>query len=447
MKNFYLSFYLLFLGLGVSAQIITIPDTNLKAMLLSSTSSNQIARNSIGWAVAVDTNNDGQIQLSEALNIAELNVSTNVYNTTNDIHDLNGIENFTNLKVLNCAGNQISSINIAPLTQLQELIANDNLFTNVTVSGLNSLRKLNFNHNDLTTINTDNLTNLVQLWVYDNHLTSISFNNNPLLENIDVTQNLLTGLDLSILPSLIYGYCIDNQLSLLNLTGLVNLRSLMCSGNQLVNINLSSLSSLQYLNASSNPLNAINVNGLANLNYLELNNTSIAMIDCSQSSVLNLYAMNCPNLQTINVRNGVYSSSDPDLLFYAFRIENNPNLVSICTDDGEQNQLVFTNYNTSGNVIVYNGGNCDIPVQVNMGVNDFNKQQITIYPNPTSGIVNIMISNDQPIYKTTVTNILGQTTMLYGNTTTLDISSLSKGTYFITVETDSGKETQKIIKF
>ena len=446
MKNSYFFLGMFFLSLNGIAQIITIPDANFRALLLSSTSSNTIARNSIGWAIAIDTNNDGQIQLSEALNIAQINVSSNPYNTTNDIHDLSGIENFTNLKVLNCSGNQISSINIATFTQLEEINASYNLITSFSFSGITTLKKLNFDHNSLTTLNTDNLINLTELFVYDNDLTSISFNNNPLLQNLRIEYNSLTSLNLSVLPSLTWASCESNNLMSLNLSGLTALRSIRFESNQINSIDLSNLTALEYLTCSNNPLNAINVNGLVNLSNLDVSNTPVTTIDCSQSGVNVLFAQNCPNLQTINVRNGVYSYSDPDLLFYAFRIENNPQLLSICTDNGEQNQLAFTNYNTSGSVIVYNGANCDIPVMVNMGVLDFDKSILKIYPNPTSDIVNIVISNNEPILRTMVNNVLGQTIMAFENNTVIDISSLTNGTYFITIETALGKETQKIIK-
>lgn len=444
MKNFYLSICLLFLSLNGMAQIITIPDTNFRTLLLSSTSSNTIARNSIGWAIAVDTNNDSQIQLSEALNIAQINVSTSVYNTVNDIHDLTGIENFTNLKVLNCAGNQISSINIASLTQLEEIKANNNLFTSFSFSGVTNLKKINFDHNQLTTINTDNQVNLTELFAYDNQLTSISFNNNPLLQNLRISYNSLTNLDLSVLPSLIWASCENNNLSSLNLSGLTALRSLNFAANQVSSIDLMGLNMLEYLTCNGNPLNALNVNGRLNLYLLDVSYTQITSMDCSQSGVNVFSANNCPNLQTINLRNGVYSTSDPDMLFYAFSIHNNPQLDSICTDDGEQNQLIFTDYNTSGSVQVYNGSSCNIPVAVTMGTSDFDKSALKLYPNPTSGIINIEVSNNQPI-KATITTILGQTIMSSENTI-IDISSLTKGTYLITVETESGKEMQQIIK-
>ena len=81
-----------------------------------------------------------------------------------------------------------------------------------------------------------------------------------------------------------------------------------------------------------------------------------------------------------------------------------------------------------------------------LGILNFNQNIFTVYPNPSSGLINIIISDNQPIIKTTINNILGQAIMTFENSATLDISPLTKGTYFITVETDGGKATQRIIK-
>lgn len=69
-----------------------------------------------------------------------------------------------------------------------------------------------------------------------------------------------------------------------------------------------------------------------------------------------------------------------------------------------------------------------------------------IYPNPTSGIVNIQMLGNETIKKVTINTILGQTIMISENTSIVDIGSLTKGTYFITVTTKSGSETKKIVK-
>lgn len=82
----------------------------------------------------------------------------------------------------------------------------------------------------------------------------------------------------------------------------------------------------------------------------------------------------------------------------------------------------------------------------NLGVDMHqNAKFFTVYPNPTSGILNIAMSDNQSVTKATITNLLGQN-ILTSESTTIDISSLNKGTYFITVETEGGKQTQRIIK-
>ncbi len=81
-----------------------------------------------------------------------------------------------------------------------------------------------------------------------------------------------------------------------------------------------------------------------------------------------------------------------------------------------------------------------------LGIRDNERNLFQVYPNPTSGVVNIVVSDNQPISKTTITTMLGQTVWSMANETTVDLSSLAKGTYFITVETDKGTQTQRILK-
>ena len=69
-----------------------------------------------------------------------------------------------------------------------------------------------------------------------------------------------------------------------------------------------------------------------------------------------------------------------------------------------------------------------------------------MYPNPTFGIINIEMSGNLSIAKTTISNLLGQILLTFGNSSVLDVSALNKGTYFVTIENDNGKATQKLIK-
>lgn len=97
-------------ALIASAQIINIPDANFKAKLLSANPSNQIASTetpNIPFGASayyggtcssynsIDTNNDGEIQVSEASAIKFLNIYRNV--TDSIIYDCTGIGSFVNL--------------------------------------------------------------------------------------------------------------------------------------------------------------------------------------------------------------------------------------------------------------------------------------------------------------------------------------------------------------
>ena len=229
MKKFYITL-VTFLFLAVAnAQIVNIPDPVFKAKLLQASSSYTIAStetpvyNSSNnfWAVSsyntVDTNNDGEIQVSEAQTIKYLNVSSS------SIINLEGIESFINIIYLGCSNNQLSSLN---------------------VQGLINLQSLDCSINQLPSLNVQGLTNLQTLWCSSNQLPSI---------NVQGLTNLQ------------YLYCHNNNLTSLNVQGLTNLQTLNCGTNQLPSLNVQGLTNLQYLSCNNNQLPSLNVQGLTSL--------------------------------------------------------------------------------------------------------------------------------------------------------------------------------------
>ena len=73
-----------------------------------------------------------------------------------------------------------------------------------------------------------------------------------------------------------------------------------------------------------------------------------------------------------------------------------------------------------------------------------NEKLITVYPNPTNGLVHIEIPN-QTIQSIKVYDLQGQ---LIKETTEcqFDLSNFSNGTYFIKAQTKQGNYTHKLIK-
>lgn len=215
MKNFYFSLLSIITFTFANAQIINIPDANFKTKLLQASPTNYIAStfnthgNTTYPYVSIDTNGDGEIQVSEASVIKYLNISYS------QIVNLEGINNFINLRLLDCKYNQITTLDVSGSTYLEYLYCPNNQLTSLNVSGLQFLQNLNCYTNQLTNLNLNALTNLRYLFCYENQINNL---------NVSGLQNLL------------YLYCYNNQLVSLNLNGLTNLSFLRCNNNPLATL-------------------------------------------------------------------------------------------------------------------------------------------------------------------------------------------------------------------
>ncbi|WP_428232928.1 DUF7619 domain-containing protein [Flavobacterium sp.] len=184
----------------LSAQVINFPDAKLKAKLLTAAAGNTVPVASIQYVNQgyptyynkIDTNNDGEIQISEALLIKSLNISNA------NITDLTGLSYFSNLHTLFCHSNKIS--NLSELNSIPSLVQ----------------FQMNYN-TGLNQIDLSNLINLKTLTCISDNLTLLNVSNNVSLESISCQDNKLTSLDVSNCPNLNWLVSFYNQLEFLNI--------------------------------------------------------------------------------------------------------------------------------------------------------------------------------------------------------------------------------------
>ena len=187
MKKNILSIIVFFLVSSLSAQI-TIPDLNFKNALVNTLCTD--SDNNGSYDADVDTNNDGEIQISEALLVANLKVSNN------NISNLTGIESFINLTNFDCSNNQIVSASFNSLINLEGLVCNNNWFTIIDL-GQTSVMWFNCRNNPyLTYFNIKNgiFSQCLMLLMSP---ACIDFFNCPALTNICVDEEELNFLFLS----------------------------------------------------------------------------------------------------------------------------------------------------------------------------------------------------------------------------------------------------------
>ncbi|MCB9201801.1 MAG: T9SS type A sorting domain-containing protein [Flavobacteriales bacterium] len=142
MRNLLLSITFLFTSF-VFSQIVNIPDANFKAKLLEADTTNDIAKDLAGNYTKIDINNDGEIQVIEAENISELNISSS------NITSLEGINIFKeSLEVLDCSENELTNLDLQEINNLIELNCSS---TNLTELDLSNNSMLLFLSCNLTT--------------------------------------------------------------------------------------------------------------------------------------------------------------------------------------------------------------------------------------------------------------------------------------------------------
>lgn len=206
---------LVLINLCLYAQTIDFTDINFKNyLLLSSPTGTQIAKNLSGQFVAIDANNDGQIQVAEAQQISYLNILCG-YNISN----LGGIEHFTNLKFLirNCSSGLIQSVDISQNTLLEEVIFNGSPLTSLDLPANNWIKILELDNTNIATLDVSNLAQLTRLRVVNTQLTEMNLQNNPLLYHFASTGAPITELDFSNNPTLYVLYAGSPELTYLNI--------------------------------------------------------------------------------------------------------------------------------------------------------------------------------------------------------------------------------------
>jgi PBP1b-binding outer membrane lipoprotein LpoB len=219
--------------------IVTIPDENFKEALINYDNP------------VIDTNNDGEIQVSEAEAIFELWV------INKGIRNLKGIEAFKNIDKLYASSN--GNLDTMDLTENTELEVLDVSFT------------------ELASINLIENYKLRELDCFScNFLVTLIYpTNGGVLEDINLSNTILTSINASALPGLKY---------------------VACRNTKIIELDFSDNSLFIQLFADNNPL-------LQNVNVKTGN----------INAIIDLQVFNSPNLTSICVDDVAYANAqDPD---------------------------------------------------------------------------------------------------------------------------------------
>ncbi len=137
-------------------------------------------------------------------------------------------------------------------------------------------------------------------------------------------------------------------------------------------------------------------------------------------------------LETTTKANGHFGTVSPNL-YIGSLMEDTKSF------NGSIDDVRIYNYSLSADEIqvIYN--------TANLGLIDVNFSSISVYPNPTTNVINIQTKDK--IKETKIYNGLGEL-VLTSNNKIINVEHLSKGIYFFNIQLENGKnKTEKILKF
>ena len=339
MKYIYLLFTALFCGF-LHAQIINFPDANFKAKLLQANTTNGIALNMSEQPVAIDANNNGEIEVSEAQTIKALIVDNSGIST------LDGISNFTNLKWLRCANNLLTEITIDDSIQIQQLLASNNAISAISVNFTDSLEGVDLSYNNLTSFVAENFTSHEGFNLNHNQLTTLVLNNVSII-NFNVSFNNLSQIqfigDVWFYNSANFFH---NQFALLDLT------QAKFQYDAYIELGYNSNSQDQVLFGYNKPGNIVYRSDATTFDLGNFHGTT----SCDPETTGNVSIVNSPNLQNIIFKNGYnhgyITCNEGGMIFQKpsmnLEISNCPNLNHICVDEGTEQTVIQARINQLG---------------------------------------------------------------------------------------------------
>ena len=274
-------------------------------------------------------------------------------------------------------------------------------------------------------------TNITELNIEGNSIINLDLSANTALTKLNANINNLTSLNVSAITTLIELNCIDNNLTSIDVSSNTNLDILKVYNNELTSLNVTSNTALTDLECNGNYITSLDVSNNLDLIWLITGNNNITSLDLSANTSLIYLECNDNALTSLNIANG----NNASLVTADFDATNNPNLTCIEVDNVAYSTTNWTNIDATASFST----NCGA-----LSVDDFSLNTVSIYPNPTTSVLNIKM--DSNLKSATIYSILGKK-VLETTSNNINTSNLNSGLYLIKIASENGSvATKKFMK-
>ncbi len=334
------------------------------------------------------------------------------------------LSNNTELTVLSCYSNQISSLDVTKLTKLTNLYCYSN---------------------QISSLDLRNNTQLKSIYCAGNQFSSLDVSNNRLLEELGCGTNNITSINLTNNTELKELYCGSNKIEALNISKNTKLKEIYCGDNKLTSLDLSNNTELTDLSCYSNKLNALDVTKLTKLTKLYCYVNNISNIDISKNTELkNFYCYD--NSFSTQALDDIYcslpnrSGKDAGKIQPVHKSSSTNNDIVVATNKQNAEKRNWKVQYYSGNKDIATNGTYDCNGTTDIAEASA-ESTLRLYPNPVEDMLHI--TSDRPIRSIRIYNMYGTEVAVANDASSISVSHLPAGVYTVSVD---GKVTKMIKK-
>jgi hypothetical protein len=350
--------------------------------------------------------------LDDSVITANIDTITALHITSLSIADLTGIQDFTDLIVLNCSYNLLSNLDVTQNLALKELYCIDNQLTILDVTKNIALTYLRCRENQLTILDVSQNTALILLDCFSNQLSSL-----------DISQN----------TALVIVFCLDNQLSNLDITQNLVLEELFCQNNQLTSLDVTRNTLLTQLDCSYNQLTSLDVTQNTALSEFHCRNNLLSELDVTQNNDVIEFDCQGNQLSCLNIKNGNNANMNN------FNAILNSNLTCIEVDNVAWCTANWINIDAQTSFSTNCNNLCTL---TSIKENTINT---SIFPNPTNDLVNLEIEGFNSLFEVEIYELQGRL-LETTKSKTVSLKKYSKGIYIFRVSYGDITEEVRVLR-
>jgi hypothetical protein len=225
-----------------------------------------------------------------------------------------------------------TSQGIADMTGIEDFIA---------------LENLGISWNNLTNVDfISNLVSIKLVSCAGGNITAITLNS-PTLHHLACGSGPLVSLDVSNCTNLEWLYCIDGLLTSLDVSGLNNLKYLNCEGNNINHLDITGCTALEELRNGGNNQNTIDVSTNINLKEILCGMDSLTHLDVSSCPNLAMPLVGLGGVEVgLNIKLTYLNLQNGDPTGPPCKANGNPDLTCVQVNDVAYANANFSNFDS-----------------------------------------------------------------------------------------------------